>query len=63
VAALRGITSVAEWVEDLALLPRLHKLGVTYAQGYAIHMPEPLLSLETTGSPAREQMVQHSPMA
>ena len=46
VASLRGITSVAEWVEDLAVLPRLRKLGVTYAQGYAIHRPEPLLSLE-----------------
>jgi len=63
VAALRGITSVAEWVEDLAMLPRLHKLGVTYAQGYAIHMPESLLSLATTPSSARAQIVQHSPAA
>ena len=45
VASLRGIACVAEWVEDLAVLPQLHKLGVTYAQGYAIHMPEPLQSL------------------
>ncbi len=45
VAALRGITCVAEWVEDLAILPKLRKLGVTYAQGYAIHRPEPLLSI------------------
>jgi len=45
VAALRGISCVAEWVEDLAVLPRLHALGVTYAQGYAIHRPEPLRSL------------------
>ncbi len=48
VAALRGISCVAEWVEDLAVLPRLRALGITYAQGYAIHMPEPLLGLETT---------------
>jgi len=63
VAALRGITSVAEWVEDLAMLPRLHKLGVTYAQGYAIHMPERLLSVGTTGMPARAQVAQQSPAA
>jgi EAL domain-containing protein (putative c-di-GMP-specific phosphodiesterase class I) len=47
VASLRGISSVAEWVEDLSVLPRLRELGVTYAQGYAIHMPESLLSLAT----------------
>jgi diguanylate cyclase (GGDEF)-like protein len=46
VASLRGISCVAEWVEDLAILPRLRALGVTYAQGYAIHQPEPLLSLD-----------------
>ena len=46
VAALRGISCVAEWVEDLTILPRLRALGVTYAQGFAIHRPEPLLSLE-----------------
>jgi diguanylate cyclase (GGDEF)-like protein len=45
VATLRGITCVAEWVESLAMLPRLRKLGITYAQGYAIHRPEPLISL------------------
>ena len=45
VATLRGITCVAEWVENLAMLPRLRKLGIVYAQGYAIHRPEPLVSL------------------
>ena len=45
VAALRGITCVAEWVEDLAIIPRLRKLGVAYAQGYAIHRPAPLASV------------------
>ncbi|HTD28092.1 MAG TPA: EAL domain-containing protein, partial [Xanthomonadaceae bacterium] len=46
VASMRCITSVAEWVEDLSVLPWLHKLGVAYAQGFGIHMPEPLLSLQ-----------------
>jgi EAL domain-containing protein (putative c-di-GMP-specific phosphodiesterase class I) len=45
VAALRGIDCVAEWVENLSVLPRLRKLGVAYAQGYAIHRPVPLASL------------------
>ncbi|HEV2110097.1 MAG TPA: EAL domain-containing protein, partial [Gammaproteobacteria bacterium] len=44
-ASLRGIVCIAEWVEDAALLPRLAALGVDYAQGYAIHRPEPLLNL------------------
>ncbi|MGE5624093.1 MAG: EAL domain-containing protein, partial [Bacillota bacterium] len=47
VAALRGITCIAEWVEDAAVMPRLRELGVHYAQGYAIHRPVPLASLET----------------
>jgi len=41
-AALRGITCIAEWVEDKSVLPRLAKLGVKFAQGYAIHRPEPM---------------------
>lgn len=45
VAALRGITCVAEWVEDLEIIPRLRKLGVAYAQGHAIHRPAPLASV------------------
>lgn len=44
-AKLRGILCIAEWVEDKALLPRLAALGVDYAQGYAIHRPEPLETL------------------
>ena len=46
VASLRGIRCVAEWVENLAVLPRLRELGIGYAQGFAIHKPEPLVSIE-----------------
>ncbi|MEP6939005.1 MAG: EAL domain-containing protein [Rudaea sp.] len=42
IAALRNIRCVAEWVEDLAVIPQLRKLGVTHAQGHAIHRPAPL---------------------
>jgi len=45
IAALRGIRCVAEWVEDLDLIPRLRKLGVSDAQGFAIHSPAPLASI------------------
>ena len=45
IAALRGIRCVAEWVEDLELIPRLRMLGVSDAQGYAIHKPAPLASI------------------
>src|SRR5438445_5896164 len=47
VARLRGIVSIAEWVEDVAQIPRLRSLGIDYAQGYAIHRPAPLASVET----------------
>ena len=45
VAAMRGIICIAEWVEDAAVLPKLAALGLDYAQGYAIHRPEPLSRL------------------
>jgi len=44
-AAIRGIICIAEWVEDKSVLPKLAALGVEYAQGYAIHRPEPLENL------------------
>ncbi len=37
VALSFGKTTVAEWVEDRALLERLQELGVDQVQGYAIH--------------------------
>jgi EAL domain-containing protein (putative c-di-GMP-specific phosphodiesterase class I) len=37
-----GIACVAEYVESQAILNLLRELGVGYAQGYAIHRPEPL---------------------
>jgi len=50
ISKLRGITSVAEWVEDATVIPWLRRLGVHYAQGYAIHRPEPLASIETAAA-------------
>jgi diguanylate cyclase (GGDEF)-like protein/PAS domain S-box-containing protein len=45
VARSLGKVTVAEWVEDPALLERLGQLGVDQAQGYGIHEPCPLTDL------------------
>lgn len=36
-----GLGTVAEWVEDSATLERVTTAGLDYAQGFAIHTPEP----------------------
>ena len=42
VGSVLGLKTVAEFVENDAILQRLREIGVDYAQGYAIHRPEPL---------------------
>ena len=37
-----GIQTVAEYVESAAILERLRRLGVDFAQGYGVARPEPL---------------------
>lgn len=46
-AALRGIQCVAEWVESAATMDALDRIGVEYAQGYHVHVPEALEPLLT----------------
>jgi EAL domain-containing protein (putative c-di-GMP-specific phosphodiesterase class I) len=36
-----GALTVAEFVENEAIVKRLKELGVDYLQGYLIHRPEP----------------------
>ena len=51
-----GIKTIAEFVKDDANLEKLRELGVDYAQGFGIAMPEPMvahLSSGTGGSSAR----------
>ncbi len=48
---LMGIQTVAEFVENDAILQRLKEIGVDYAQGYAIHRPEPLALLFAESRP------------
>lgn len=49
-----GIRTVAEWVEDEPTLAALRHIGVDYAQGYVIEMPELLV---TSPSRAKEKAV------
>lgn len=45
-----GLMTVAEFVEDEAILDKLREIGVDYAQGYHIHKPEPLQNIPIPGS-------------
>ncbi|MBI3778404.1 MAG: EAL domain-containing protein [Gammaproteobacteria bacterium] len=44
-----GIRTTAEYVENDRILARLREIGVDYAQGFGIHMPEPLILPERRG--------------
>ncbi|HKV08946.1 MAG TPA: EAL domain-containing protein [Thermoanaerobaculia bacterium] len=43
IGQVMGIRTIAESVEDRATLEALREIGVDYAQGYGISMPEPLI--------------------
>tara|TARA_Y100001934_G_scaffold282901_1_gene399231 strand:+ start:402 stop:2984 length:2583 start_codon:yes stop_codon:yes gene_type:complete len=45
VAHRLGVKTVAEYVEDIALIPVLEEAGVDFVQGYAIGRPQPLAML------------------
>jgi len=45
VGKVMGLQTVAEFVENEAILNRVRELGVDYAQGYAINRPKPLTEL------------------
>jgi diguanylate cyclase (GGDEF)-like protein len=47
-----GLQTIAEFVENEVILARLRALGVHYAQGYGIHVPQPLTQILTTYLPA-----------
>lgn len=46
VAKLCGLQTVAEWVEDAAILSALRRIGVDYAQGWAVGRPVPLSEID-----------------
>ncbi|VAW75653.1 diguanylate cyclase/phosphodiesterase (GGDEF & EAL domains) with PAS/PAC sensor(s) [hydrothermal vent metagenome] len=45
-----GIRTIAEYVEDSAILGALSTIGVDFAQGYAIDKPQPLIFAQEEGS-------------
>ncbi len=40
---IMGLETIAEYVENPAVLEKVQALGIDYAQGYAISRPQPLL--------------------
>jgi diguanylate cyclase (GGDEF)-like protein/PAS domain S-box-containing protein len=42
VAQVMGLTTVAEFVDQPAVLHKLKTMGIDFAQGYLLHLPEPL---------------------
>jgi EAL domain-containing protein (putative c-di-GMP-specific phosphodiesterase class I) len=48
VAAVAGLKTVAEFVDDPAVLHMLRQMGVDFAQGYLIHRPEPMSAILDT---------------
>jgi diguanylate cyclase (GGDEF)-like protein/PAS domain S-box-containing protein len=45
VAKAIGVETVAEFVDDAAVLEHLHEIGVDFAQGFLMHRPEPIEAL------------------
>ena len=46
ISSQMGIKTVAEFVENAAILNKLAEIGIDYVQGYYIHKPEPWLPLK-----------------
>ena len=58
ISKVMGIKTVAEYAETPAILAMLTEMGIDYAQGDAVGVPEPLLDLEKTAQSAKQQSVQ-----
>ena len=43
IGQVMNIRTIAESVEDRSTLEALREIGVDYAQGYGLSMPEPLI--------------------
>jgi EAL domain-containing protein (putative c-di-GMP-specific phosphodiesterase class I) len=60
VAKVVGMQTIAEFVDNPAVLQRLRELGIDFAQGYLLHRPEPIgMLLDAVAGAGREaEMVQ-----
>jgi EAL domain-containing protein (putative c-di-GMP-specific phosphodiesterase class I) len=52
-----GMQTIAEYVENAAILERLRRLGVDFAQGYGVARPGPLEQLVECAQALRESPV------
>jgi EAL domain-containing protein (putative c-di-GMP-specific phosphodiesterase class I) len=53
VAQVLGVATIAEFVESHETLHALRGMGIDYAQGFALHRPEPVEMLTATATPRR----------
>jgi diguanylate cyclase (GGDEF)-like protein len=54
IADVTGIRTIAEFVESRTVADRLRDLGVAFAQGFAVHRPEPLEDFDVAEVPAED---------
>jgi diguanylate cyclase (GGDEF)-like protein/PAS domain S-box-containing protein len=54
VARVHGIKTIAEYVHKPVIAEILKEMGVDYAQGYALHIPEPIVKVGPDATPAGE---------
>jgi EAL domain-containing protein (putative c-di-GMP-specific phosphodiesterase class I) len=47
VARVVGVKTVAEFIDDAAVLARMKEIGVDFGQGFLLHRPEPIEALLT----------------
>lgn len=52
VASVMGLRTIAEFVENEAILARLRELGVDFAQGYGVHRPQALHAVDASSAGA-----------
>ena len=57
-----GIRTTAEYVENDRILAKLKEIGVDYAQGFGIHVPEPLILPERRSIEVSTLMEDESPL-
>jgi len=55
VARVAGMRTIAEFVDNHAVMERLRAMGVDYAQGYLIHKPAPIDDLLSCALPKQEK--------
>ena len=53
-----GKRTIAEFVENDAILEVLREIGVDYAQGYGVGRPQPMANLEEADVPTQMRAVQ-----